>query len=108
MKLINIDEVEFVKGVYVNPRTDEPLPVIHKMVSKEVLNWTKEVKAVPIDTIKLLRVLVQSYYLQCDSAVSLLEFVDDALKEIIKNNYEEDFYHRSNGNPFSCRFSPEP
>ena len=90
MKLINIDEVKFEKGVFVNPRTDEPLPIIHKMVTKEVLDyWTEEVKAVPIDTIKLLRVLVQSYYLTCDSAESLLEFVDDALKEIIKNTEKE-------------------
>ncbi len=90
MKLINVDEVKFQKGVFVNPRTNEPLPIIHKVVTIEQLKyWQEEIKAISIEEIKLLRYVLHDYYLQCDTAEDLLEFIDGALLNIIKNHEEE-------------------
>lgn len=53
MKLIDVDDIKWQKGVFVNPMTDEPLPVVHKMATIEMLReWQEEVKAIPLDKIK--------------------------------------------------------
>lgn len=53
MKLINVDDIEWQKGVFVNPTTEEPLPIIHKIATIEMLrDWQEEVKAIPLDKIK--------------------------------------------------------
>lgn len=50
-KLIDVDKIEWQKGVFVNPNTDEPLPIIHKIATIEMLrDWQEEVKAIPIPT----------------------------------------------------------
>ena len=53
MKLINVDDIEWQKGVFVNPNTEEPLPIIHKIATIEMLrDWQEEVKAIPLEKIK--------------------------------------------------------
>ena len=55
-KLIDVDKIDWQKGVFVNPNTDEPLPVIHKIATIEMLrDWQKEVKAIPLDKVKQAR-----------------------------------------------------
>ena len=52
-KLIDIDKIDWQKGVFVNPNTDEPLPIIHKIATIEMLrDWQDEVKAIPLDKVK--------------------------------------------------------
>ena len=56
MKLINVDDIEWQKGVFVNPNTEEPLPIIHKIVTIEMLrDWQEEVKAIPLAKVKQAR-----------------------------------------------------
>lgn len=51
-KLIDVDKIDWQKGVFVNPNTDEPLPIIHKIATIEMLrDWQEEVKAIPLDVI---------------------------------------------------------
>ena len=55
-KLIDVDKIDWQEGVFVNPTTKEPLPIIHKIATIEMLrDWQKEVKATPIDKIKKAR-----------------------------------------------------
>lgn len=55
-KLIDVDKIEWQKGVFVNPTTEEPLPVIHKIATIEMLrDWQDKVKAIPLDRIKEVR-----------------------------------------------------
>lgn len=56
MKLINVDNIDWQKGVFVDPTTEEPLPIIHKIATIEMLrDWQDEVKAIPLDKIKQAR-----------------------------------------------------
>ena len=56
MRLIDVDKIDWQKGVFVNPSTDEPLPIIHKIATIEMLrDWQEEVKAIPIDKVKKAR-----------------------------------------------------
>lgn len=60
-KLINIDDIDWQKGVFVNPTTEEPLPIIHKIATIEMLrDWQEEVKAIPLDKIKKAREKIAS------------------------------------------------
>ena len=60
MKLIKVDDIKWQKGVFVNPITDEPLPIIHKMATIEMLrDWQEEVKAIPLDKVEQAREEVQ-------------------------------------------------
>lgn len=62
MKLINVDDIEWQKGVFVNPTTEEPLPIIHKIATIEMLrDWQEEVKAVPLDNVKQARAEIKTY-----------------------------------------------
>ena len=55
-KLIDVDKIDWQKGVFVNPNTDEPLPIIHKIATIEMLrDWQEEVKAIPLDKVKQAR-----------------------------------------------------
>ena len=55
-KLIDVDKIDWQKGVFVNPNTDEPLPIIHKIATIEMLrDWQEEVKAIPLDKVKKAR-----------------------------------------------------
>jgi hypothetical protein len=52
-KLIDVDKIEWQKGVFVNPNTEEPLPIIHKIATIEMLrDFQEEVKAIPINKVK--------------------------------------------------------
>lgn len=52
-KLIDVDKIEWGKGVFVNPNTEEPLPIIHKIATIEMLrDFQEEVKAIPLDKVK--------------------------------------------------------
>ena len=52
-KLIDVDDIDWQKGVFVNPTTEEPLPIIHKIATIEMLrDWQKPVKAISLDKIK--------------------------------------------------------
>lgn len=56
MKLINVDDIKWQKGVFVNPMTDKPTPIIHKIATIEMLrDWQEEVKAIPLDKVKQAR-----------------------------------------------------
>ena len=52
-KLIDVDDIEWQEGVFVSPSTKEPLPIIHKIATIEMLrDWQEEVKAISLDRIK--------------------------------------------------------
>ena len=55
-KLIDVDKIDWQKGVFVNPNTDEPLPIIHKIATIEMLrDWQEEVKAISLDKVRQAR-----------------------------------------------------
>lgn len=55
-KLIDVDKIDWRPGVFVNPNTNEPLPIIHKIATIEMLrDWQEEVKAIPLDKVKKAR-----------------------------------------------------
>lgn len=55
-KLIDVDKIDWQKGVFVNPNTEEPLPIIHKIATIEMLrDWQEEEKAIPLDKVKKAR-----------------------------------------------------
>ena len=55
-KLIDVDKIDWQEGVFVNPNTKEPLPIIHKIATIEMLrDWQEEVKAIPLDKVKKAR-----------------------------------------------------
>lgn len=55
-KLIDVDKIDWQLGVFVNPNTNEPLPIIHKIATIEMLrDWQEEVKAIPLDKVKDVR-----------------------------------------------------
>lgn len=67
-RLIDVDKIDWQKGVFVNPNTDEPLPVIHKIATIEMLrDWQKEEKAIPLDKVKQTREKIQHFINVCDS-----------------------------------------
>ena len=35
-RLIDVDKIDWQKGVFVNPNTNEPLPIIHKIATIRV------------------------------------------------------------------------
>lgn len=61
-RLIDVDKIDWQKGVFVNPNTDEPLPVIHKIATIEMLrDWQKEEKAIPLDKVKQARAEISDW-----------------------------------------------
>jgi len=55
-RLIDVNKIDWQKGVFVNPNTNEPLPIIHKIATIEMLrDWQEEVKAIPLDKVKQAR-----------------------------------------------------
>ena len=76
MKLINVDDIKWQKGVFVNPMTNEPLPVIHKMATIEMLrDWQEEVKAIPLEKVKQAReeMEIASYSKGVDDVLEILD-----------------------------------
>lgn len=60
-KLIDVDDIDWQEGVFVTPKTKEPLPIIHKIATIEMLrDWQEEVKAISIDKIKKAREKIAS------------------------------------------------
>lgn len=52
-KLIDVDKIDWQTGVFVNPKDNEPLPVIHKITTIEMLrDWQQEIQAIPLGNIK--------------------------------------------------------
>lgn len=52
-KLIDVDKIDWQPGVFVNPNTNEPLPIIHKIATIEMLrDWQEEEEVIPIDRVK--------------------------------------------------------
>lgn len=37
-KLIDVDDIDWAKGCFVDPVTEEPLPIIHKIATIEMLS----------------------------------------------------------------------
>jgi hypothetical protein len=68
MRLIDVDKINWQKGVFVNPNTDEPLPIIHKIATIEMLrDWQEEVRAIPLDKVKQTRETIQKLVDNCGS-----------------------------------------
>ncbi len=81
-KLIDVDQIDWQKGVFVDPNTDEPLPIIHKIATIEMLrDWQQEVKAIPLDRIKQLRVDALKY--RDDEANDFVDFEVGAINGVI-------------------------
>lgn len=96
-KLIDVDKIDWQKGVFVNPNTDEPLTVIHKIATIEMLrDWQEEVKAIPLDKVKQAREDVQKYINMCDedsvagiNMKSGLAFALEILDKLIESEDKE-------------------
>ena len=76
MRLINVDDIKWQKGVFVNPMTDEPIPVIHKIATIEMLrDWQEGVKAIPLDKVKQAReeMEIASYSKGVDDVLEILD-----------------------------------
>ena len=81
-KLIDVDQIDWQKGVFVDPNTDEPLPIIHKIATIEMLrDWQQEVKAIPLSRIKQLRVDALKY--RDDEANDFVDFEVGAINGVI-------------------------
>lgn len=79
MRLINVDDIKWQKGVFVNPMTDEPIPVIHKIATIEMLrDWQEEVKAIPLEKIKQAR---EEIIATNDSTLAIIEIMDSLIEE---------------------------
>jgi hypothetical protein len=87
MKLINVDDIKWQKGVFVNPMTDEPLPTIHKMATIEMLrDWQEEVKAIPPDKVKQAREEIQKLRgCSCSCSDGIIDDVEDILDKLIES-----------------------
>lgn len=96
-KLIDVDKIDWQKGVFINPNTDEPLTVIHKIATIEMLrDWQEEVKAIPLDKVKQAREDVQKYINMCDedsvagiNMKSGLAFALEILDKLIESEDKE-------------------
>lgn len=96
-KLIDVDKIDWRKGVFVNPNTNEPLPIIHKIATIEMLrDWQEEVKAIPLDKVKQARESVQKYINMCDEDTvacrnmkSGLAFALEILDKLIESEDKE-------------------
>lgn len=94
MKLVNVDDIKWQKGVFVNPMTDKPIPVIHKIATIEMLrDWQEEVKAISLDKIKQAREEIENinevvhdgtnhYYKDCvETKKEVLAILDKLIAE---------------------------
>ena len=95
MKLINVDDIKWQKGVFVNPMTNEPLPVIHKMATIEMLrDWQEEVKAIPLDKVKQAREDIEQAHEDLDgydpqAVWDYISHVDEILDKLIAESEEK-------------------
>lgn len=86
MKLINVDDIEWKKGVFVNPVTEEPLPIIHKIATIEMLrDWQEEVKAIPLDKIKKAREEISKQFVDLqDGSEEWRSYVNETVLECVE------------------------
>lgn len=91
MKLINVDDIKWQKGVFVNPMTDEPLPVVHKMATIEMLrDWQEEIKAIPLTKIEKVREEIQKLRgCSCSCSDGIIDDVEDILDKLIEESEEK-------------------
>ena len=104
-KLIDVDKIDWQKGVFVNPNTEEPLPIIHKVATIEMLrDWQEEVKAIPLDKIKqareeiddLDRYFDNDYYINNTDSMFKCNEVLEILDKLIESEVEKNDIGRSN------------
>lgn len=86
MKLINVDDIEWQKGVFVNPNTDEPLPIIHKVATIEMLrDWQGEVKAISLEKVKKAREEITKQFVDLqDGSEEWRSYVNEAVLECVE------------------------
>lgn len=84
-KLIDVDKIDWQKGVFVNPRANEPLPIIHKIATIEMSrDWQEEVKAIPLDKVKRSREEIKNLT-PWDEGLVETYYVLEILDELIEN-----------------------
>ena len=90
-KLIDVDKIDWQKGVFVNPNTDEPLPIIHKIATIEMLrDWQEEVKAIPLDKVKEAITEMQKLRgCSCSCSDGIIDDVEDILDKLIESEKSE-------------------
>lgn len=52
-KLIDVDKINWQTGVFVNPKNNEPIPIIHQIATIEMLrDWQREEHVIPLGKVK--------------------------------------------------------
>lgn len=85
-KLIDVDDIDWQKGVFVNPTTEEPLPIIHKIATIEMLrDWQEEVKAIPLDKVKQAREEISKQFVDLqDGSEEWRSYVNETVLECVE------------------------
>lgn len=85
-KLIDVDKIDWQKGVFVNPMTDKPVPIIHKIATIEMLrDWQEEVKVIPLDKVKQAIEEIQKLRgCSCSCSDGIIDDVEDILDKLIE------------------------
>lgn len=85
-KLIDVDDIDWQEGVFVTPKTKEPLPIIHKIATIEMLrDWQEEVKAISIDKIKKAREEITKQFVELqDGSEEWRSYVNEAVLECVE------------------------
>lgn len=86
MKLINVDDIDWQEGVFVTPNTKEPLPIIHKIATIEMLrDWQEEVKAIPLDKVKKAREEISKQFVDLqDGSEEWRSYVNETVLECVE------------------------
>lgn len=85
-KLIDVDDIDWQEGVFVTPKTKEPLPIIHKIATIEMLrDWQEEVKAISIDKIKKAREEISKQFVDLqDGSEEWRSYVNETVLECVE------------------------
>ena len=85
-KLIDVDKIDWQKGVFVNPNTEEPLPIIHKIATIEMLrDWQEEVKAIPLGKVKQAREEISKQFVDLqDGSEEWRSYVNETVLECVE------------------------
>lgn len=85
-KLIDVDDIDWQEGVFVTPKTKEPLPIIHKIATIEMLrDWQEEVKAIPLDKIKQAREEISKQFVDLqDGSEEWRSYVNETVLECVE------------------------
>lgn len=95
-KLIDVNKIDWQEGVFVNPNTKEPLPIIHKMATIEMLrDWQEGVQAIPIPKRATNGDMIEAMFPNCEQ------------KEHMNNGYFEMYFDNDLGNASYMRISKE-